>query len=209
MEPTEENIRAWEEAHRRRPAAAEPGLPRVVQHALGDLQGRRVLHLLCGAGAATAELAERGAVVTAVDPAAELLEQARPHAPSVVWVEAEIHSLPTQLRRGRFDLVYSGPGTLAALRDVDAWAGGVAAAARHGGDVLLFDEHPVAACVDGLLHWRESYFDGIRLGQLVTALAGRGIATEALEEYPAHARDARRLDPRVPGHFLLYARRRG
>src|SRR5438876_395672 len=57
MEPTEENLRAWEDAHR---ARAEPvELPVFVQRTLGDLKGKRVLHLLCGTGEATAALAER------------------------------------------------------------------------------------------------------------------------------------------------------
>ena len=51
MEPTEHNLRAWEEAHRRRAAAPShdrPGLPDQVRRALGDLTGKRVLHLVMG-----------------------------------------------------------------------------------------------------------------------------------------------------------------
>jgi predicted TPR repeat methyltransferase len=210
MEPTEENLRAWDEAHRRHAETGHgAGLPPLVRKALGDLHGRRVLHLGCGAGEATAELATLGAMVTGVDPSAERLEVARERAQSVLWIEAELDALPSQLRRGRFDLVYAGPGTLASLGDIDGLTAGAAAAARKGGDVLLFDEHPVAACVDGLLHWRESYFDGIRLGQVVNAFVRSGLQIEALEEYPARPHGARRLDARVPGEFLLYARRIG
>lgn len=210
MEPTEENLRAWDEAHRRHAETGHgAGLPPLVRKALGDLHGRRVLHLGCGAGEATAELATLGATVTGVDPSAERLEVARERAQSVLWIEAELDALPSQLRRGRFDLVYAGPGTLASLGDIDGLTAGAAAAARKGGDVLLFDEHPVAACVDGLLHWRESYFDGIRLGQVVNAFVRSGLQIEALEEYPARPHGARRLDARVPGEFLLYARRIG
>ena len=43
MEPTDENIRAFEDAHKARPEPAE--LPPVVQRTLGDLKGKRVLHL--------------------------------------------------------------------------------------------------------------------------------------------------------------------
>ena len=51
-------------------------------------------------------------------------------------------------------------------------------ALRDGGDLLLFDEHPVALCVDGLMHWRESYFDeGLRrLGQVVNTVSRAGLA---------------------------------
>ena len=72
-------------------------------------------------------------------------------------------ALPSELSRARFDLVYTADGVLLADHDLDAWAHGIAAALRRGGELLLFEEHPVALCVDGLMHWRESYFDeGVR-----------------------------------------------
>jgi enoyl-[acyl-carrier protein] reductase III len=55
MEPTEENIRAWDAAHR---ARAEPvELPPIVQRTLGDLKGKRVLpnYVLVGTSKAALE----------------------------------------------------------------------------------------------------------------------------------------------------------
>jgi ubiquinone/menaquinone biosynthesis C-methylase UbiE len=211
MEPTEHNRRAWNEIHRQRAEAlaGERGLPAQVRHALADLTDKRVLHLQCGTGEATAELAGLGGVVTGVDASGAALEAARERWPSILWVQADPQVLPGELRRSRFDLVYSGPGSLVAVRDLDAWLRGVAATLRVGGDLLLFEEHPVALCVDGLMHWRESYFDegSRRLGQIATAVARNGLALRALEEYPARSDDWRHHDPRVPGTFLLYAQR--
>ncbi|HZT94936.1 MAG TPA: methyltransferase domain-containing protein [Gaiellaceae bacterium] len=211
MEPTEENLRAWDDAHR---ARAEPvELPQFVQRTLGDLKGKRVLHLLCGAGEATAALAELGAVATGVDPRPAALEAARGRWPKILWVDGEPQSLPRQLRRGRFDLVYSGEGVLGRLDDLDGWALGIAAALRAPGELLVFDDHPVADCVDGLLRWRSDYFrdpagaDRLwRIGQVVSALTRAGLRVEALEEYPGGT-SRRRHDQRIPATFLLYARR--
>jgi SAM-dependent methyltransferase len=211
MEPTEENIRAFDEAHR---ARAEPvELPPFVRRTLGGLKGKRVLHLLCGTGEATAALATLGAVATGVDPRPGALETARERWPKILWVDGDPQSLPRQLRRGRFDLAYSGEGVLGRLDDLDGWAVGVAAALRGHGELLVFDDHPVADCVDGLLHWRHDYFreptnpDRLwRLGQVVSALARAGLHVEALEEYPGGT-SRRRHDRRVPATFLLYARR--
>jgi len=75
MEPTDENIRAYEAAHRARPDPVE--LPPIVQRTLGDLKKKRVLHLHCGTGEATAALAELGAVATGVDARPGALETAR------------------------------------------------------------------------------------------------------------------------------------
>jgi hypothetical protein len=63
--------------------------------------------------------------------------------------------------------------------------------------------------VDGLMHWRESYFDegSRRLGQIVNAATRAGLLMRALEEYPARSDGFRRHDARVPGTFLLYARK--
>ena len=210
MEPTEHNRRAWDEIHRLRAEAlaGERGLPSPVRRALADLSEKRVLHLQCGTGEATAELAELGGIVTGVDPAGASLETAREQWPSILWVQADPQTLPRELRRGRFDLVYAGLGSLVAVLDLDAWLRGVASTLRNGGDFLLYEEHPVALVVDGLMHWRENYFDpgSRRLGQIVTLAARNGFTVRALEEYPA--RDGwRRHDARVPGPFLLYAQR--
>ena len=97
---------------------------------------------------------------------------------------------------------------LGRLSDLDGWAQGLAAALQSHGELLVFDDHPVALCVDGLQRWHRDYFeDGIaRLGRIVTALAHAGLGVEALEEYPVDA-SGRRHDRRVPASFLLYARK--
>jgi SAM-dependent methyltransferase len=202
MEPTELNRRAFETAHLRRQTAAQ-GLPPIVKATLGDLTAKRVLQLQCGAGAAGAELAENGAVVTGVDPSGQLLDEARARWPKILWIQAEAQSLPAELRRGRFDLVYSPEGVLARVTDLDAWTRGLVEALHPRGELLVYDDHPVALCLDRLQHWHHDYFEeGFwRLGRIVTGLVRAGFRLEALEEYPR--------ERRVPGTFLLYARRTG
>jgi predicted TPR repeat methyltransferase len=235
MEPTEHNRRAWDEVHRRRAEVlrGQLGLPEQVKRSLADLKGKRVLHLQCATGESTLELAALGATVTGVDISAEALDVAREHESSVLWVQADVQALPAELRRGRFDLVYTAGGVLVWLQDLDGWATGIEAALKPGGDFLLFEEHPVAQCVDGMMRWREDYFDSSievdvgwehfelsgeparerkherfwRLGQIVTVLARAGMTIRALEEYPARRDSFRRQDARVPGEFLLHARK--
>jgi len=216
MEPTDHNRRAWDEVHRRRSEAmrGELGLPEHVKRSLGELKDKRVLHLQCATGESTIELAELGAVVTGVDSSDEALDVARERESSVLWVHADVQDLPAELRRARFDLVYAAEGVLPWLQDLDAWAGGIEAALKSGGDLLLFEEHPVAQSVDSMMRWRESYFEPARddirfwrLGQIVTALVRAGLAIRALEEYPARRDSFRRQDSRLPGEFLLHARK--
>jgi len=210
MEPTDENREVWDKVHQARHTVPPgTGLPGPVRHSLRDLTKKRVLHVRCRTGEATEELAALGAVVTGVDPSEEELDAARERAPSILWVQAEPDGLPRELKRERFELVYCAPGTLEETRDLEALARGIRNALRAGGDLLLFDEHPVAWAVDGLMHWRDSYFgEGRwRLGQLVSAIARAGLEVHALEEYPARHGNARRHDARVPAEFLLFARR--
>jgi predicted TPR repeat methyltransferase len=209
MEPTEHNRRAWDQVHRGRADGESHGLPSPARHALGDLHGKRALHIPCRTGEGAAELAELGATVTGVDPSAETLGVARERWPSILWIQGEATALPRELLRGRFNLVCAGPGIVGALGDLDAWAGGVVSALASGGDLLWYDEHPVARSVDGLMHWRDSYFrpGEWRLGQIVTSLARAGLSLRALEEYPQQHRNPRHQDARVPGAFLLHARR--
>jgi SAM-dependent methyltransferase len=200
MEPTDDNRRAFDDIHRRRRGAGA-GLPGIVKATLGDLTAKRVLHLQSGSGDASGELAEQGAVVTAVDPSEQQLDASREQWPKILWIQAEAQALPGELRRGRFDLVYSPEGVIARLTDVDAWARGVAGALHDRGELLVYDDHPVALCVDAFGRWRADYFEeGFwRLGSVVSALARAGFHVAALEEYPG--------ERRVPGTFLLYARR--
>jgi predicted TPR repeat methyltransferase len=234
MEPTERNRRAWDEVHRRRAEAmaGQLGLPATVRAALGDLKGRHVLHLQCATGESTADLADLGALVTGVDISGEALDLARERWPDIAWVQADVQNLPSELRRGRFDLVYTAGGVLVWLHDLGSWATGIAAALRRGGDFLLHEEHPVAMCVDESLRWREDYFDEElhvyrgwshfelegppareekverfwRLGQVVTALAGAGLTIKQLEEYPGSA-SWRRIPSKVPGTYIRLARK--
>src|SRR5256885_783012 len=107
MEPTDENLKAWNEVHGRS-AAEEAGIPAHVRERLPDLKGKHLLHLQCGTGVISAELAKLGALVTGVDLSSEALVRAHELAPSGAFVHADPQSLPVELRRGRFDLVFTG-----------------------------------------------------------------------------------------------------
>ena len=68
MEPTDHNRRAFDEAHRTSEnVLAAPGMPDRIRERLHGATGHRVLHLLCGTGRETADLADLGALVTGVD----------------------------------------------------------------------------------------------------------------------------------------------
>jgi hypothetical protein len=205
VEPTDDNLRAWEEAHRRGSPEPKTGLPDAVRERLPALEGKHVLQL--GGGPAwAAELAGLGALVTAVEPATEGIAEGHERAPTAAWIQADVHTLPLELLRGRFHLVLADATP---VRDADAWAAGVEAALRIGGYVLLHGAHPVAACLDPLQRWRGDYFDRDTPtpGELVTALAQAGLVLRRVEELPPPG-PARR-PPTFPATFAVVAARTG
>jgi SAM-dependent methyltransferase len=235
VEPTEQNRKAWDEIHRRRAdaMAGQLGIPEKIRELLPDIEGKHVLHLQCATGESTAQLVELGALVSAVDISTEALDVARERAPDVAYVHADVQDLPLELRRGRFDLVFTGGGVLVWLQDLDAWATGIASALKPGGSLLLYDAHPVAQCVDALGHWRDDYFDESieqtsgwehfelpgqpatepkqerhwQLGQVLGAVTSAGLQIARLAEFQTLYKWLPR-DRRLPWDFALLAEKR-
>jgi SAM-dependent methyltransferase len=207
VDPTEQNRKAWDEIHRRRAEemSEQPGIPQGIRELLPEVDGKHVLHLQCGTGESTAELAELGALVTAVDISTEAIEVARERAPDVAYVHAAVEDVPIELRRGRFNLVFTGSDVIARLDDLDAWVHGIVGALKPGGMLLLFDSYPVTTSVDPLGHWREDYFDGrLRLGEVLDAVIGGGLRVTRLVEFQS-LYDWLQRDRRVPWEFALIA----
>lgn len=201
VEPTERNRRAFDDAYRSAEnVLATPGIPPRVRERLADVAGSRVLHLLCGSGRESAELATLGALVTGVDHDEAALAAARRREPDLPLVQADVGALPPELLLGHWDLVYVGAGSLRRLRAARALAAAAAAALRTGGVLILHDEHPSASCLDAFQRWRSDYFATIGVGELVSAVAGAGLGVRGLEEWPG-------VDPRVPSHLVLTAQK--
>lgn len=116
---------------------------------LGDLGGRRVVHLQCNGGADTLALARLGATVTGVDFSREAVAEARRLAAATgidaTFVEADVYDLPDDL--GDFDLVFTSMGVVWWLPDLDRWARVVAGLLRPGGHLHLEEIHPFASAL--------------------------------------------------------------
>ena len=190
-------------------------MPSQIRELLPDVAGKHVLHLQCGTGESTAGLVELGALVSAVDISGDAIEVARERAPDVAYVHADVHDLPLELRRARFDLVFTGGDVLPSLHDLNAWATGISSALKPGGLLLLYDTHPVSSRVDHLGHWRDDYFDAQedtperhwQLGEVVEALVEVGLHVRRLAEFKTLYIWVQR-DRRVPWDFALIAEKR-
>jgi SAM-dependent methyltransferase len=114
---------------------------------VGDVRGKRLLHLMCHIGLDTLSWARRGAVVTGLDFSQPALDIAaglagRAGIGSARFVAAEIGDASRALAGEAFDIVYTGTGVSQWIPDVDSWARTVKALIAPGGFFYIADYHP-------------------------------------------------------------------
>jgi SAM-dependent methyltransferase len=121
---------------------------------VGDVAGKRLLHLQCHFGKDTLSWARLGAEVTGVDFSEQAIAAARRLSEESGvpgrFVLSEVYDAP-QVLDERFDIVYTGVGALNWLPDVAGWARVVAWFLAPGGMLYLREGHPVLWSLD----WRE------------------------------------------------------
>ncbi|HEX8004049.1 MAG TPA: class I SAM-dependent methyltransferase [Mycobacteriales bacterium] len=128
---------------------------------LGDVAGRTVLDVGCGAGQTTRWLRERGALAVAFDLSAEQLRLGRAMGP-LPAVRADAEALP--FRDRAFDLACSAYGALPFVADSARVMREVARVLRPGGRWVFSVTHPFRWCfpddpTERGLTVETSYFD--------------------------------------------------
>jgi len=203
---------------------------------LGDVNGKRVLDLGCGAGQASIALARQGAHAIALDASAAQLARARRLAEAeevrVEWHRGDLADLAF-LRADSIDLVFSSHA-IAEVEDLDRVLRQVHRVLRLGAAFVFSYEHPVALSTGrdeagegtlplGLLEVRRSYFERApmtvdRDGETITlyprtigdvfAAAGRaGFRIDVLlEPEPLRSADP---GPSIPTTIVWRARKSG
>ena len=113
---------------------------------LGDVKGKRLLHLQCHFGQDTLSLARMGADVTGLDLSDRAIDEARKLTERMglqaEWVLANVLDLQTQLE-GRFDIVFTSYGTIGWLPEVRTWAQHIQRYLRAGGRFVFVEFHPL------------------------------------------------------------------
>jgi SAM-dependent methyltransferase len=118
---------------------------------LGDLAGRDLIHLQCHIGLDTLSLARRGAKVVGLDFSSVSIDFARTLTKELRleadFVVADVYEAVAALKRS-FDIVYTGVGALCWLPDIALWARVVFELLRPGGQLYLFEFHPLEWVLD-------------------------------------------------------------
>lgn len=113
---------------------------------VGDVTGKRLLHLQCHFGMDTLSWARRGAIATGVDFSPAAIKMARKLnaelSMDVRFVEAHIADIPNTLKE-TFDIVFASYGVLCWLPDLTKWAQTIARSLVPDGVFHLVEGHPI------------------------------------------------------------------
>jgi SAM-dependent methyltransferase len=151
------NRRNWDERvaiHRRdatgfyaveRFLAGEKRLHAIESGELGEIAGKRLIHLQCHFGLDTLILAREGAVATGLDfsPAAiaEGMRLAAKIGIAADFVCADVYDARRALK-GEFDIAFTTWGTICWLPDIVGWAETIASLLGPSGVFYFADAHP-------------------------------------------------------------------
>jgi SAM-dependent methyltransferase len=127
------------------------GVVRYDSEKLGDISGRRLIHLQCHIGTDTISWARLGATVTGVDLSEKSIEAARrlsqDSATPARFVVSELYDSP-RIVGETFDVVYTGVGAICWLPDITEWARVVASFLEPGGVFYMREGHPMMWAMD-------------------------------------------------------------
>ena len=121
-------------------------LKAIEREALGDVAGKRILHLQCHFGLDTLSLARMGAEVTGVDYSGESIRYARALSEEAAiparFLEQSLYDLDSTITEP-FDIVFSSHGILHWLHDLQRWGEVIHYCLSDDGFFYLVEFHPL------------------------------------------------------------------
>lgn len=121
-------------------------LNEIELNILGNVHGKKILHLQCHFGQDTLSLARMGAHVTGVDFSDVAINKAKQTSDNLKldadFICCDLYDL-TNFLNEEFDIVYTSYGTIAWLPDLDRWAQVISRFLKPGGQFVFVEFHPV------------------------------------------------------------------
>jgi len=125
-------------------------LDSIVRERVGDVRGKRLLHLQCHFGLDTLSLARMGAEVTGLDFSDDAIALARKIAAETgvagTFVQSDVLNPPKDLTG--FDIVFASWGAICWINDMAGWMRTAANALKPGGRLFLAEGHPYLMTLD-------------------------------------------------------------
>jgi 2-polyprenyl-3-methyl-5-hydroxy-6-metoxy-1,4-benzoquinol methylase len=118
---------------------------------LGDVSGKKILHLQCHFGQDSISLSRMGAEVVGIDLSDEAIRAAQKLAEqtgqSAKFICSDVYDLPNHLDE-QFDIVFTSYGTIGWLPDLDKWANIIQHFLKPKGEFIFAEFHPVVWMFD-------------------------------------------------------------
>jgi 2-polyprenyl-3-methyl-5-hydroxy-6-metoxy-1,4-benzoquinol methylase len=131
--------------------SGENSLKEIELGLLGDVSGKKVLHLQCHFGQDSLSLARMGAHVTGIDFSEKAIESAKTLASELelqaTFICCDIYD-SRQFLTEKFDIVYTTYGTIGWLPDLSKWAEVIANSLKPNGKLIFVEFHPVVWMFD-------------------------------------------------------------
>jgi len=143
-------------------------LNRHIVSELGDLAGKRIIHLQCNTGADTLLLARMGAHAVGVDLVPDNIKYAKQLAAdlgitNVDFIASDIMELMDK-HNEKYDVVFVSEGAIGWLPDLAKWGQTVRHLLKDDGFFYIFEGHPIALMFDegklpqGIIEIKYPYF---------------------------------------------------
>ena len=120
-------------------------LKEIELNLLGDVKGKKILHLQCHFGQDSISLARMGAEVTGVDFSENAIDTAIQTAKmlnlDVQFICCDVYQLHEKLNE-TFDVVFATYGTIGWLPDMERWAQTIDTFLKPGGRLIFAEFHP-------------------------------------------------------------------
>jgi len=141
---------------------------KIIEEEIGEINGKRVIHLQCNTGADTILLAKKGAIVTGVDLVPENIFYARKLSEelgiqNIDFIESDIMTFMSK-HHEKYDMVFTTEGVLTWLPDLNKWAETINHLLKDNGILYVMDNHPFSMMFNGeklkdnILEIRYPYF---------------------------------------------------
>jgi len=124
----------------------ETSLNDIELNLLGNIKGKKILHLQCHFGQDTISLSRLGANVTGIDLSDKAIESAielsKKTNTNTTFICSNIYDLPKVLEE-QFDIIFTSYGTIGWLPDLDKWASIISKYLKPNGKFIFVEFHPV------------------------------------------------------------------
>jgi SAM-dependent methyltransferase len=147
---------------------------------LGDVTGKRILHLQCHFGQDTMTLARLGASAVGVDLSDKAVQIATEFAQQLnldaTFVCCDIYDAPKHIDE-KFDIVFTSYGTIGWFPDLEKWANVIAHFLKPNGQFIMADFHPVVWMYDN--DFKEVFYSYFNVKPIVEEESGTYAEREA------------------------------